>query len=93
MRDIEIELQFARIDIHISIVRLLFRSKAKSLSNEKKETILTEAKNLKRALEVLKITCTANEEMYSINADLYLENLKLKKELIKQQEDENMQEL
>ena len=84
----QIQIQLARIDLSISINRLLFRSKSLHLSEEKKQNILSEAKALESVLETIKTLSKAIEQQYSINSNLHLENLRLKKELIKQQEDE-----
>jgi len=84
----ELQIQLARIDLSISINRLLFRSKSLHLSEEKKQNILSEAKALESVLETIKTLSKAIEQQYNINSSLHLENLRLKKQLIKQQEDE-----
>jgi hypothetical protein len=79
----QIQIQLARIDLSISINRLLFRSKSLHLSEEKKQNILSEAKALESVLETIKTLSKAIEQQYSINSNLHLENLRLKKQLLK----------
>ena len=83
----------ARLNIKISINRLLLRSKLERVSEEKQKVILREANDLNLALEVFKMLEDDNATLTRINTSLRLEILYLKQELNKQQEDENMQEL
>jgi hypothetical protein len=86
----QIQIQLARIDLSISINRLLFRSKSLHLSEEKKQNILSEAKALESVLETIKTLSKAIEQQYSINSSLHLENLKLKKQLLKDETNEEL---
>lgn len=83
----------ARLNIKISINRLLFRSKLERVSEEKQKVILREANDLNLALEVFRMLEEDNATLTRTNTSLRLEILYLKQELNKQQEDENMQEL
>jgi hypothetical protein len=76
----------ARLNIKISINRLLFRSALERVSEEKQKVILREANDLNQALEVLRMLEEDNESFEKLNNSLRLEILYLKKELIKQQE-------
>jgi hypothetical protein len=76
----------ARLNIKISINRLLFRSALERVSEEKQKVILSEANDLNQALEVLRMLEEDNESFEKLNNSLRLEILYLKKELIKQQE-------
>jgi len=84
----QVEIALARLNLNISINRLLFRAKLSDLTNEKLKVIQSEANDLKEVLEVFKTVCLENEEYYKEISRLKLEILYLKKELIKQQEDE-----
>jgi hypothetical protein len=86
----QIQIQLARIDLSISINRLLFRSKSLHLSEEKKQNILSEAKALESVLETIKTLSKAIEQQYSINSNLHLENLRLKKQLLKDEINEEL---
>jgi hypothetical protein len=86
----QIQIQLARIDLSISINRLLFRSKSLHLSEEKKQNILSEAKALESVLETIKTLSKAIEQQYSINSNLHLENLRLKKQLLKDETNEEL---
>ena len=76
----------ARLNIKISINRLLLRSKLERVSEEKVNSILREANDLNLALEVFKMLEDDNATLTRINTSLRLEILYLKQELIKQQE-------
>jgi hypothetical protein len=76
----------ARLNIKISINRLLFRSALERVSEEKQKVILREANDLNYSLEVLRMLEDDNESFEKLNNSLRLEILYLKKELIKQQE-------
>ena len=89
----EIDIATARLNIKISINRLLFRSKLERISEDKVKMILLEANDLNYSLEVFKMLEDDNAALTRINTSLRLEILYLKQELNKQQEDENMQEL
>ena len=91
MKDIDIAT--ARLNIKISINRLLFRGALERVSEEKQKVIQREANDLNLALEVFKMLEDDNATLTRTNTSLRLEILYLKKELNKQQEDENMQEL
>ena len=89
----ETDIATARLNIKISINRLLFRSKLEDVSEEKQKVIQREANDLNLALEVFKMLEEDNDALTRTNTSLRLEILYLKQELNKQQEDENMQEL
>jgi hypothetical protein len=76
----------ARLNIKISINRLLFRSALERVSEEKQKVILREANDLNYSLEVFKMLKDDNTELTRTNDALRLQILYLKKELIKQQE-------
>jgi hypothetical protein len=76
----------ARLNIKISINRLLFRSALERVSEEKQKVILRESNDLNYSLEVLRMLEQDNESFEKLNNSLRLEILYLKKELIKQQE-------
>ena len=80
-----LKIQLARINLSISINRLLFRSKLERLSDEKKQNILAEANDLKSVLETIKTLSNEIEEQYKINNRLHLENLRLKKQMLKEE--------
>ena len=84
MKDTDIAI--ARLNIKISINRLLFRGALERVSEEKQKVILREANDLNQALEVLRMLEDDNESFEKLNNSLRLEILYLKKELIKQQE-------
>jgi hypothetical protein len=84
MKDTEIAI--ARLNIKISINRLLFRSALERVSEEKQKVILSEANDLNQALEVFKMLEQDNESFEKLNNSLRLEILYLKKELINKQE-------
>ena len=81
-----IEIATARLNIKISINRLLFRSKLERVSEEKQKVILREANDLNYALEVFRMLEDDNTTLTRINTSLRLEILYLKQELNKQQE-------
>jgi len=68
---------------------LLFRSALERVSEEKQKVILREANDLNYSLEVFKMLQDDNTALTRTNDALRLEILYLKKELIKQQEDES----
>ena len=78
----------ARLNIKISINRLLFRMKLANLSEEKVKAIEREANDLNYALKVFKMLEDDNATFERINSSLRLEILYLKKELNKKQEEE-----
>jgi len=78
----------ARLNIKISINRLLFRGALERVSEEKQKVILREANDLNYSLEVFKMLQDDNTALTRTNNSLLLQILYLKKELIKQQEDE-----
>jgi hypothetical protein len=84
MKDTEIAT--ARLNIKISINRLLFRGALERVSEEKQKVILREANDLNHSLEVFKMLEDDNTALTRTNDSLRLEILYLKKELIKQQE-------
>jgi hypothetical protein len=81
----------ARLNIKISINRLLFRSKLERVSEDKVKMIQREANDLNYSLEVFKMLEEDNATLTRTNTSLRLEILYLKQELIKQQEDERIQ--
>jgi len=87
MKDTDIAI--ARLNIKVSINRLLFRSALERVSEEKQKVILREANDLNYSLEVFKMLQDDNTALTRTNDALRLEILYLKKELIKQQEDES----
>ena len=68
-----------RLDLNIALNHLLFRAKLDDISEEKRETILRDAKGIESALELIYELENKIEEQYSINMKLHLENLRLKK--------------
>jgi len=82
------DILIARLNIKISINRLLFRMKLANLSEEKVKAIEREANDLNYALKVFKMLEDDNATFERINSSLRLEILYLKKELNKQQEEE-----
>ena len=84
MKDTEIAT--ARLNIKISINRLLFRGALERVSEEKQKVIQREANDLNYSLEVFKMLQDDNTALTRTNDSLRLEILYLKKELIKQQE-------
>ena len=86
MKDTDIAI--ARLNIKVSINRLLFRGALERVSEEKQKVILLEANDLNYSLEVFKMLKDDNTELTRTNDALRLQILYLKKELIKQQEDE-----
>ena len=81
-----IEIATARLNIKISINRLLLRSKLERVSEDKQKVILREANDLNYALEVFRMLEDDNTTLTRINTSLRLEILYLKQELNKQQE-------
>jgi hypothetical protein len=81
----------ARLNIKISINRLLFRSKLERVSEDKVKMIQREANDLNYSLEVFKMLEDDNATLTRTNTSLRLEILYLKQELNKQQEDERIQ--
>ena len=84
----ETDIATARLNIKISINRLLFRGALERVSEEKQKVILREANDLNYALEVLRMLEEDNATFERINSSLRLEILYLKKELNKKQEEE-----
>lgn len=80
MNDIEIAL--TRINLNIVANHLLFRAKRNDISEDKKQNILTDVKYIDNALGTIKTLSKAIEQQYTINSNLYLENMRLKKELL-----------
>lgn len=87
------DILIARLNIKISINRLLFRMKLANLSEEKVKAIEREANDLNYALKVFKMLEDDNATFERINSSLRLEILYLKQELDKQQKDEILQDL
>lgn len=87
------DILIARLNIKISINRLLFRMKLANLSEEKVKAIEREANDLNYALKVFKMLEDDNATFERVNSSLRLEILYLKKELDKQQKDEILQDL
>jgi hypothetical protein len=82
------DILIARLNIKISINRLLFRMKLANISEEKVKAIEREANDLNHALKVFKMLEDDNATFERINSSLRLEILYLKQELNKQQEEE-----
>ncbi len=82
------DILIARLNIKISINRLLFRMKLANLSEEKVKAIEREANDLNYALKVFKMLEDDNATFERVNSSLRLEILYLKQELNKQQEEE-----
>ena len=82
------DILIARLNIKISINRLLFRMKLANLSDEKVKAIEREVNDLNYALKVFKMLEDDNATFERINSSLRLEILYLKKELNKKQEEE-----
>jgi hypothetical protein len=82
------DILIARLNIKISINRLLFRMKLANLSEEKVKAIEREVNDLNYALKVFKMLEDDNATFERINSSLRLEILYLKKELNKKQEEE-----
>lgn len=89
----ETDIATARLNIKISINRLLLRAKLSNVSEEKQKVIQREANDLNYSLEVFRMLEDDNTTLTRINTSLRLEILYLKQELNKQQENENLQEL
>jgi hypothetical protein len=87
------DILIARLNIKISINRLLFRMKLANLSEEKVKAIEREANDLNYALKVFKMLEDDNATFERVNSSLRLEILYLKQELDKQQKDEILQDL
>ena len=87
------DILIARLNIKISINRLLFRMKLANLSEEKVKAIEREANDLNYALKVFKMFEDDNATFERVNSSLRLEILYLKQELDKQQKDEILQDL
>ena len=82
----ETDIATARLNIKISINRLLLRAKLSNVSEEKQKVIQREANDLNLALEVFRMLEEDNMTLTRINTSLRLEILYLKQELNKQQE-------
>jgi hypothetical protein len=82
------DILIARLNIKISINRLLFRMKLANLSEEKVKAIEREVNDLNYALKVFKMLEDDNATFERVNSSLRLEILYLKKELNKKQEEE-----
>jgi len=82
------DILIARLNIKISINRLLFRMKLANLSEEKVKAIQREANDLNDALKVFKMLEDDNATFERVNSSLRLEILYLKEELNKKEEEE-----
>ena len=82
----ETDIATARLNIKISINRLLLRAKLSNVSEEKQKVIQREANDLNYSLEVFRMLEEDNTTLTRINTSLRLEILYLKQELNKQQE-------
>ena len=87
------DILIARLNIKISINRLLFRMKLTNLSDEKVKAIEREVNDLNYALKVFKMLEDDNATFERVNSSLRLEILYLKQELDKLQKDEILQDL
>jgi hypothetical protein len=74
-----------RLDLNILLNHLLFRAKRSDLSDEKKEVILRDAEGVESALNLLKTLEAEIEKQYKLNSRLYVENLRLKKTMLKEE--------
>lgn len=72
----------ARLNLGISINRLLLRSKLEHVSEDKARNIQCEANDLKYSLDVFKMIEADNEILIRTNNSLRLEIMMLKKELL-----------
>jgi hypothetical protein len=78
----QVEIITARLNLGISINRLLLRSKLERLNEEKARNIQCEANDLMYALKVFKMIEQDNEILIRTNNSLRLEIMMLKKELL-----------
>tara|TARA_R110000868_G_scaffold279203_1_gene539244 strand:- start:4492 stop:4761 length:270 start_codon:yes stop_codon:yes gene_type:complete len=78
----QVEILTARLNLGISINRLILRSKLERLSEDKARNIQFEANDLKYALDVFKMIEKDNEILIRTNNSLRLEIMILKKELL-----------
>ncbi len=74
-----------RLDLNILLNHLLFRAKLDDLSEEKREAILRDSQGVESALELIKTLEAEIEKQYKINSRLYVENLRLKKTMLKEE--------
>jgi hypothetical protein len=77
-----VQILTARLNLGISINRLLLRSKLERVSEEKARNIQFEANDLKYSLDVFKMIEKDNEILIRTNNSLRLEIMMLKKELL-----------
>jgi hypothetical protein len=70
----------SRININLCINKLLLRAKRISISDEKREGILQQAKDLNYVLETLKMAEVKLERLHKEKTELYLELQKVKRE-------------
>ena len=85
LKNMNLKILNTRINLNISINRLLLRAKLERLSEDKRISILSEAEGLKDALEVFKMLEGEIQRQYKINSRLSVENMRLKKELLKEE--------
>jgi hypothetical protein len=74
-----------RLDLNILLNHLLFRAKLDDLSEEKREAILRDAEGVEDALELISALEWKIEKQYELNSRLYVENLRLKKTMLKEE--------
>jgi hypothetical protein len=74
-----------RLDLNILLNHLLFRAKLDDLSEEKREAILRDSQGVESALNLLKTLEAEIEKQYKLNSRLYVENLRLKKTMLKEE--------
>jgi len=74
-----------RLDLNILLNHLLFRAKLDDLSEEKREAIVRDSQGVEDALELIKTLEAEIEKQYKLNSVLYVENLRLKKTMLKEE--------
>ena len=74
-----------RLDLNILLNHLLFRAKLDDLSEEKREAIVRDSQGVEDALELIKTLEAEIEKQYKLNSRLYVENLRLKKTMLKEE--------
>ena len=78
----QVQIITARLNLSISINRLILRSKLERVSEEKARNIQCEANDLMYSLNVFKMIEQDNEILIQTNNSLRLEIMMLKKELL-----------
>jgi hypothetical protein len=78
----QVQILTARLNLGISINRLILRSKLERVSEDKARNIQCEANDLKYSLDVFKMIEQDNKQYELITNSLRLEIMMLKKELL-----------